>query len=78
MLRPHKRIDLIINFKNTIMNDLKDFKLEKADLSVIKGGEVFRFDSTTGPLMWNSENNTYYDAIGNVVTQAEAVLTPGD
>ncbi len=60
------------------MNDLKDFKLEKADLSVIKGGEVFRMDSTTGPLMWHSDTNTYTNAIGVVVTEAEAVLTTDD
>ncbi|MGE4289939.1 MAG: hypothetical protein AB7E36_14735 [Salinivirgaceae bacterium] len=58
------------------MNEsLKDFQLEKVDLNVVKGGvTAIRVVSTTGVLIYDIDNQVYYNIIGQVVTTTEAAV----
>ena len=64
--------------KNDVLAEsLKNFKLEKSNMAVIKGGMVFKVYSTTGLLLYDVDNQVYYNVLGQVVSTTEAALSQG-
>ncbi|MDX9694382.1 MAG: hypothetical protein RBT49_01185 [Bacteroidales bacterium] len=59
---------------DVLAQSLKDFTLEKGEMSAIKGGLVLKVYSTTGVLLYDCDNQVYYNALGQVVTTTEAAV----